>query len=39
MNCIKTSLILLIYNNVIKRIFWVEFWHSVLVLFRLQELI
>nr|DAN23384.1 MAG TPA_asm: hypothetical protein [Bacteriophage sp.]DAT27308.1 MAG TPA: hypothetical protein [Caudoviricetes sp.] len=30
---------MLIYNNVIKCIFWVEFRYSVLVLFRLQELI
>nr|DAM05207.1 MAG TPA: hypothetical protein [Caudoviricetes sp.] len=30
---------MLIYNNVIKRIFRIEFRYSILVLFRLQELI
>nr|DAV76892.1 MAG TPA: hypothetical protein [Caudoviricetes sp.] len=30
---------MLIYNNMIKRIFWIEFRYSILVLFRLQELI
>nr|DAL48725.1 MAG TPA_asm: hypothetical protein [Caudoviricetes sp.] len=39
MNSIKTRLILFIYNNVIKRIFWVESRYSILVLFRLHELI
>nr|DAH30027.1 MAG TPA: hypothetical protein [Caudoviricetes sp.] len=39
MNCIKTSLVLFIYYYMIKRILRIEFLYSILVLFRLQELI